>query len=356
MRNEKLAIIPPKMEFQTMKKKILLNGAGRIGKAITRLVQKNENLEIIAINDINPSIESIAYSINYDSTYGRIDEMFEAGDGYIQNSLHRIKVTHHHSLRDADLRDIDIIIDASGSKQDPDMLRGLDVDKVFLTHPASYADINLILGANDDLLDPHRHKLISTSSCNATALLPLLKLIDEHNMIESGSIVTVHPLLSHQKVLDNGCVGSADRGVKCNMEFGRSATQNIIPSQTTTIEACSYVVPRFNQAMIASSSLRVPTPTVGAINITLHLSHETNTEKILKLCADYASIQQYKIILNNHAPLVSSDFQAQEYTTIIDHRFTTVTQGKLLNMLVWYDNEWGYASKVVDIVGKFADR
>jgi len=333
-----------------MKKQILLNGAGRIGKAIVRLLQNDTNLEIAAINDINPSIESIAYSINYDSTYGRIDDMFETGDGYIQNSRSRIQITHHRSLKDAKLQGIDIIIDASGSRQDPDMLRSLEVSAVFLTHPADYADINVILGANEEQIAVHDQKLISTSSCNATALLPLLKLIDEDIPIDSGSIVTVHPLLNHQKVLDNGCIGSADRGVDCNLEFGRSATQNILPSHTTTIEACSYVLPKFDKQLIASSSLRVPTPAVGAINVTLQLRHTTTAKQIIDLCASYAQNQKHKIILNNHAPLVSSDFLAEKYTTIIDHRFTTVTQGRLLNMLVWYDNEWGYASKVVEIV------
>ncbi len=333
-----------------MKKRILLNGVGRIGKAIVRLLEENDNLEITAINEINPSIESIAYSINYDSTYGHLKDKFKPGTNFIKNNNSKITITHRRSLQDIDTTDIDIIIDASGSKQDPNMLRSLDVEAVYLTHPAAYADINIILGVNEEQHDPARHKLISTSSCNATALLPLLKLIDDHNKILSGSIVTIHPLLSHQKVLDNGCVGSADRGVECNLEFGRSAVQNIIPSQTTTIEACSYVLPKFNQRLIASSSLRVPTPTVGAINITLQLHQETNAEEIMEICRLAAKEQKHKIILNNYAPLVSSDFQAQEYTTIIDHRFTTVTQGRLLNMLVWYDNEWGYASKVVEIV------
>ncbi len=333
-----------------MKKQILLNGVGRIGKAIVRLLQGNKSLKIVALNDINPSIHSIAYSINYDSTYGHIEDKYKAGDNYIQNGQGKIRISHHRSLGDVDLDDIDIIIDASGSKQPIEMLRSLDVEAVFLTHPSKEADTNIILGVNEDHLNTNKHKVISTSSCNATALLPLLRLIDEHKEIISGSIVTVHPLLSHQKVLDNGCVGSVDRGVECNLEFGRSSTQNIIPSQTTTIEACSYVLPKFNSQRIASSSLRVPTPTVGAINITLQLDKKTDANEIVDICEDYAKKQQYKVMLNNHAPLVSSDFQAEQYTTIVDHRFTTVTGDYLLNMLIWYDNEWGYASKVVDIV------
>ena len=105
---------------------------------------------------------------------------------------------------------------------------------IFITHPTKKADINVILGVNEDKLNANTQKIISTSSCNATAILPILKLIDKHKKIEYGDIITIHPLLNHQKVLDSGCVSSIDRSIECNLEFGRSATQNIISSKTTT--------------------------------------------------------------------------------------------------------------------------
>ncbi len=248
------------------------------------------------------------------------------------------------------MQNIDVIIDASGSKVDIKELKQLPVKAIFLTHPNKDADINVILGVNEKSLNLNVHKVISTSSCNATALLPVLKLIDESKKIEFGDIVTIHPFLNHQKVLDSGCIGSQNRGVECNLEFGRSATQNIIPSQTTTIEACSYVIEHINSNVIASSSLRVPTSTVGAISITLFLKNSCSKEEIINLCQAYEKNQQFDILLNNHEPLVSSDFQAQRYTTIVDHRFTDVKAEKMLKLLIWYDNEWGYASKVVDSV------
>ena len=338
-----------------MKPKILLNGLGRIGKAILRLSLESDAFEIVAINEINPSNESIAYSINYDSTYGRMADTFSVEGETIRNSHTSIRILHHFLLSEAPLEGIDLIIDASGSRVDPDVCRTLGVP-VFVTHPYAQADINVILGVNDAELDPRRHTLVSTSSCNATALLPLLKLIDEGWGIHAGDILTVHPLLGHQKVLDGGCVGSADRGIECNLEFGRSSTQNIIPSRTTTIDACSYVLPAFDRTRIASGSLRVPTPTVGAINVSLWLDRPTTVDAVIAQCEDAAGTQRYPVFLNNHAPLVSSDFQAQPYTTILDHRFTDVVGEKLLKMLVWYDNEWGYASKVVEIAKVYLAR
>jgi glyceraldehyde 3-phosphate dehydrogenase len=330
--------------------KILLNGIGRIGKAVLKIALENKLLNIVAINEINLNIKSIAYTINYDSTYGAIDDKFRVVDNYIVNSTNKIEILNHHSLADIDLQDIDIIIDASGSEVDISLLRELDVKNIFITHPTKKADINVVLGVNEDKLNASTQKIISTSSCNATAILPILKLIDKHKKIEYGDIVTIHPLLNHQKVLDSGCVSSVDRSVECNLEFGRSATQNIIPSKTTTIDACSLVMPSINSNLLASNSLRVPTRTVGAISITLFVKTKSSKDEIISLCQEYEINQKFDIMLNNYEALVSSDFQRQRYTTIVDHRFTDVKGKKMIKLLIWYDNEWGYASKVVDIV------
>lgn len=253
-----------------MKTKILLNGVGRIGKAILKIILENKNFEIIAINEINPYLENIVYSINHDSTYGNISDKFKViQNNFIENSNNKIKVLNHKNLNEIDLSNIDIIIDASGVKEDINLLKNLPVKAIFLTHPSSLADINIILGVNEQNLDVNIHKIISTSSCNATALLPALKIIDDKYEILCGDIVTIHPLLNHQRVLDGNFVSSQTRDVEYNFEFGRSSTQNIIPNKTTTISACSYVLGKINHELISSSSLRVPTDTVGVINVTL---------------------------------------------------------------------------------------
>ena len=329
---------------------ILINGIGRIGKSLLRILNNNTHLKVTTINELNTNIDNIVYSINFDSTYGRFDDQFKnIGDNYIQNNRSKIKIINHYSLENINLDNIDIIIDASGAKVDIKSLKKLDVNYIFLTHPNIKADINVILGVNENQLQKH-HKIISTSSCNATALLPILKLIDDNYTIEYGDITTIHPLLNHQKVLDSNCIGSQNRDIECNFEFGRSSLQNIIPSKTTTVDACSYILPHINSEILSSSSLRVPTDTVGAINVTLKVKTSITKKMILDLCEQYTKTQQYSIILNNYDPLVSSDFKAQSYTTIIDHRFTDVKQGYMIKLVIWYDNEWGYASKVVDAV------
>ena len=336
-----------------MKIKVLINGIGRIGKAILKQLQDNNSFEVVMINDINPYIENIVYSINYDSTYGKIDDKFKIIDSnHISNSKSSIKISNYNSLDKIDLTNIDIIIDSSGKHEDINLLKSLPVSAIFLTHPNKNADLNIVLGANEELLDPNIHKIISTSSCNATALLPALKLIDSKKEILCGDVVTIHPLLNHQRVLDGNFVGSATRGVDCNFEFGRSSTQNIIPNQTTTIKACSYVLEKFNQNLITSNSLRVPTDTVGAINVTLFTKQTSTKEEIIELFKEYEKNQKFPIVLNNFEPLVSSDFKKENFTTIIDHRYTNVLNN-MIKLLVWYDNEWGYASKVVEILNYY---
>ena len=339
-----------------MKRKILLNGVGRIGKAVLKILLDDKNFEVVTINEINPYIKNIVYSINYDSTYGNISDKFKVvDDNNIQNNTSKIKILNHSSLFDIDLSNIDIIIDASGKKEDINKLNSLDVEAVFLTHPNSKADINVILGVNEQELNYKKHKVISTSSCNATALLPALHLINEKKQIVCADIVTIHPLLNHQRVLDGGFVKSDTRDVECNFEFGRSSTQNIIPNKTTTIKACSYIIPEFNSELISSSSLRVPTDTVGAINVTLFVEKSCTKDEMINIFQEYEDNQKFKVMLNNHEPLVSSDFKKETHTTIIDHRYTDVKNQKMIKLLLWYDNEWGYASKVVDILKFYQD-
>lgn len=339
-----------------MKTKVLLNGVGRIGKAILRMLLEEKSFEVVAINEINPHIKNLTYSINYDSTYGTINDKFKIDGSFIINKKAKIKILNHSTLLDIDLKNIDVIIDASGKKNDIELLKTLDVKAVFLTHPNQSADINMILGVNEKELDINTHKVISTSSCNATALLPVLNLIDKEYKINFGDIITIHPLLNHQRVLDGHYLSSETRDVDCNYEFGRSSTQNIIPTKTTTIDACSYVKTNINSKIISSNSLRVPTETVGAISVSMYIEKLCTKNELIKLCQEFEKNQKFDVMINNFEALVSSDFKKERFTTVVDHRFTDVRGEKMIKLLVWYDNEWGYSSKVVDILKFWSEK
>lgn len=329
---------------------IFINGIGRIGKSIFRLALLDKDINIIAINDINKNKKNIAYGINYDSTYGQIEDKFSINGNLLQNSINQIQIFNEDKLTNIDFNslNVDVIIDASGVKVDIKTLETLLVKKAILTH-ANKEVQNIVLGVNEELLSK-KSKVIAASSCNATALLPVLQKLDETYEIEFGDVTTVHPLLNHQKTLDNGCIGSDDRGVECNFEFGRSATQNIIPSKTTTIDACALINPKFNSEFISSHSFRTNMPTVGAINLCVSVKNRVSKEELIEFFENLEKTQKHTIFLNNSCPLVSSDFTASKYTSILDHRFTQVIQNKMIKLVLWYDNEYGYASKVVDMV------
>lgn len=330
---------------------IFINGIGRIGKSIFRLALLNKDINIVAINDINKNQDNIAYGINYDSTYGALEDKFCVVDDFLQNTTHLIQIFNQKDITDIDFDSlhIDVLIDASGAKVDTEKLEALTVKKVILTHANKEVD-NIVLGVNEELLEDSTKKIVAASSCNATALLPVLETIDKNYSIEYGDITTVHPLLNHQKTLDNGCIGSDDRGIECNFEFGRSATQNIIPSRTTTVDACSLINPKFNSELLSSHSFRTSTPTVGAINLCVSVNEQVSKEELTELFETIQQKQKYKVFYNNYDPLVSSDFTASKYTSIIDHRFTQVIQKRMIKLVLWYDNEYGYASKVVDMI------
>ncbi len=341
-----------------LKNRILLNGLGRIGKAILRIALRDKSLEIVAINELNKNIKNIAYCLNYDSTYGTIEDKFEAHKSYIKNNDTKIEILNYSNLEDIDFegRNIDIVIDASGSKNEITTLKKLYPKLIFLTHPNKDADINMVLGINDQLFDFEKHKVISTSSCNATALLPVFKLIDDNYKVASADVTTIHPLLSHQKTLDCQCIGDQNRDINCNFEFGRSATQNIIPSKTTTVKAANLVYPLIDSSFISSNSFRVPTSVVGAINIVLNINKNTTKDELVERFIDYEKNQTTKLIYNNFEPLVSSDFKGIEFASIVDHRFSEVINFNMIKLVIWYDNERGYSSSVVELIKNILKR
>jgi len=311
--------------------KILLNGLGRIGKAILLNALKL-NIKIRAINEAIKDLNNLAYILNYDSTYGKSEFEFSVeGDNLIVNNQ-KIK------LFNKDLNEIynefDLIIEASGAYKD--FKRG----RVLFTYPNKNA-LNIIYGVNEDILK--NQNLISASSCNANALYPVLFEIDKAFKIINGDIITIHPLLNHQKTLDGKCIESNERDVECNYEFGRSSVFNLIPSHTTTLKAIGLIEKKFEE-ILTSSSIRTPIDTVGAINVVLWLEKEVSKEDIIK------TLSKNKIIKINKSPLVSSDFKKEEFS-IIDKRFLQVKKN-MVKLVIWYDNEWGYAKRVVKLIGK----
>jgi glyceraldehyde 3-phosphate dehydrogenase len=343
--------------------KVGINGFGRIGKAILRTNLNKNFFDIVAINDINPDIENIAYQLNYDTLYDGLNEKFYTKSDILYNERSSIKVFCENNIDKVDWEsyEVDIIIDASGVldnvKCAKNVIKNQNIKKVLITHSPEEVDFTMVLGANEELLDINKHHIISSSICDATALGPVLKTIQNTCGIKSGYVTTLHPWLNYQNLMDGPASSWSVPGeIYHHYALGRSSTGNMIPKPTSALDATFKIIPSLNKEIIGSFSYRTPTAIVGSADITLNLSKCITKEEIINIFKEIETSQTHNIIHNNFEPLVSLDFKKSEFSAIIDHRWTDVIAGNVLKLVLWYDNEWGYATRVVDQINYIAEQ
>lgn len=335
-----------------------INGVGRIGKAIYRVNDLQPMFEVVALNDINPDYRNIAYQLNYDSLYGRLEcpVMVERA-GVLKNNRSEIHVYNSPHIDEVPWSDagVDIVIDASGVYDN--VLRAKktmerhDLKKIVITHSPDAVDYTLVFGVNEAGYDPAKHHIISSSICDAVAMAPVLKIVQENIGISHGYITTLHPWLNYQNLSDGPASSWSVPGeIYHHYALGRAASGSMIPKPTSAVEATCKVVAGLTTDMIGSFSYRTPLPIVGSADITLDLKNVTNKKDVVALFENYERKQTRGIIHNNIEPLVSLDFKQSSYSAIVDHRWTEVVNNKMLKLVLWYDNEWGYSGRVCDIV------
>ncbi len=340
--------------------RIGINGFGRIGRAIFRNNIEKKYFTVVAINDINPDIKNIAYTLNFDTLYDRLEQIFSVEEDYlVSGSGDKIKVTHQPSidLVDWEAYDVDYVIDASGIYKNvlasQNLIKRKAAKKVFITHSPNSVDFTMVLGANESNLDVETQHVISTSICDATAIAPVLKAIVNNFGIDHGYATTLHPWLGYQNLLDGPASSWSMPGeIYHHFALGRSSIGNMIPKPTTAITAtCKVLVDEgITEQKIGSFSYRTPTAIVGSADITLSLNKSVTAKDVIALFEEMEQSQTWKIIHNNWEPLVSLDFKKSPFSAIVDHRWTDVIGGKMLKLVLWYDNEWGYSGRVLDQV------
>ena len=335
--------------------KVGLNGFGRIGRSIFRINLKKKYFDIVAINDVNPSNENLAYLLKYDSFYGRLKNDIAANKEKIIIDDNEVVVYHHESIADVlwEEQNIDIIIDASGINQNLKEAKKLKVRGIkncIVTHSPDEVDFTIIMGVNEDKLDIQENFLISSSICDANAFSPVMHVLNEHYIVEHGFLTTLHPWLGYQNILDGPSRSFAYPGeIYENFALGRASTEALILKTTSCIKASKKVIPFINDNF-QSLSYRVPIPLVSSADISVKLSKRVTKEEIISLFKKKEQEQKIKIFYNNFESLISKDFIGSDYSAIIDHRWTDVNKFNYAKLILWYDNEWGYSSRVVDIV------
>lgn len=328
-----------------MTTRIAINGFGRIGRQTLRAVLERhpDDLEVVAVNDLAPTATN-AHLFRYDSTYGRYPGTVEAGDGAIVVDGHHIRV--HGEKDPAALpwgeEGVDIVVESTGVFTDADKARAhLDAGarKVIITAPARNEDLTVVLGVNESTYDAVRHHVVSNASCTTNGLALPAKVIFDTFGIEHGLMTTVHSYTNDQPVLD---VFHKD------LRRARSAGQNIIPTTTGAARALALVIPGL-KGRFDGFALRVPTATVSVIDFVAQTTRPVTAEAANAALREAAAGSMDGLLGYTDEPLVSMDFKGDDRSSIVDGASTMVTGDRLLKVIAWYDNEWGYSCRVADL-------
>jgi glyceraldehyde 3-phosphate dehydrogenase len=335
-----------------MTTRIGINGFGRIGRQSLRAILERhpDELEVVAVNDLAPT-KTNAHLFKYDSTYGTFEGEVSAGEGSITVDGHEIRAFSEKDPAALPWKDlgVDIVIESTGIFTDATKARAhIDAGarKVIISAPAKNEDVTLVLGVNEATYDPEQHTIVSNASCTTNGLALPAKVIFDTFGIERGLMTTIHSYTNDQNVLD---VFHKD------LRRARSAGQNIIPTTTGAAKALALVIPEL-KGKFDGFSLRVPTPTVSFFDVTATTEKPVTAEsanQALKAAADGA---MQGLLGYTEEELVSMDFKGDSRSSIIDAASTMVTGDRLLKVIAWYDNEWGYSCRVSDLAAYMAER
>ena len=328
--------------------KIAINGFGRIGRLVTRaLLYKKEQVDIVAINDLS-NTEMLAHVFEFDSIHGRFDGTVEVHPETNNLILNGDEFTVYSEANPENLPwkelDVDYVIEATGRFRNREgMSKHLNAGakRVILTAPGKDVDITVVLGVNFDKYDPNKHFLVSNASCTTNCLAPLCKVLDDEYGIHHGTMTTVHAYTNDQRLLDMQ---------HKDFRRARAAGMSIVPTTTGAAKAIGEVMPHLKGKM-DGLALRVPTPNVSIVDLTVRLNNPAKNKEEIQEKIIEASKGKLKGILGYEwRSLVSIDFNSNPLSSIVDFPSMMLIDGTLLKILSWYDNEWGYANRVADLV------
>jgi len=334
-----------------MTTRVGINGFGRIGRqALKAIIERGPDLEVVAVNDI-VDVATNALLFKHDSTYGAYSGSVSHTDDAIVvdgRTIRSLMVTNPAELPWRDLG-VDIVIESTGRFTDGDKARAhieAGAKKVIISAPAKKEDVTLVLGVNEQAYDPAAHAIVSNASCTTNCLAPIAKVLNDSFGIERGLMNTIHSYTNDQRILD---VAHKDP------RRARSAGLNIIPTTTGAAKALSLVIPEL-KGKLDGFSLRVPTPTVSVVDLTVDLAKETTVEEITAAFRAAEAGPMQGILGVSDEPLVSTDFRGDPRSSIVEAAYTLVIGGRFAKVLGWYDNEWGYSCRVADLATFVAAR
>lgn len=320
---------------------IAINGMGRIGRMVLRIALKNEDLNVVAINASYPP-ETIAHLINYDTTHGVYDFKVEPIESGIKVDDHEIQLVSDRNPENLPWKqlDIDVAIEATGKFNHGDKAIAhikAGAKKVLLTGPSKGGDVQMIVkGVNNDQLDIEKYDIFSNASCTTNCIGPVAKVLNDQFGIQNGLMTTVHAITNDQNNIDNP---------HKDLRRARSCNESIIPTSTGAAKALKEVLPEL-EGKLHGMALRVPTKNVSLVDLVVDLNENVTAGQVNEA---FEANDLQGVISTEDAPLVSMDFNTNPHSAIIDTQSTMVMGDNKVKVIAWYDNEWGYSNRVVDV-------
>lgn len=330
--------------------KVGINGFGRIGRLALRICEKNKEVDVVAINS-RASTESHAHLLKYDTMYGHFDGDIEVkNDNMIVNGK-EIKVFRENDPSTIDWASagVEIVIEATGKfRKREDAAKHLSdsVKRVILSAPGKGDDGMFVMGVNHETYDPSVHTVFSCASCTTNGLSPVVKILDEKFGLVKGLMTTIHSVTSGQRILDNS---------HKDFRRARTAGYSIIPTTTGAAKSVGKVLPNV-AGKLNGMCIRVPTATVSIVDLTAEVGKEVTVEEVNKAFIEASKGDFGKYLGVSDEPLVSSDYIGESHSSVVDLLSTDVMGGNMVKVLAWYDNEWGYACRLVDLTAYVAGK
>jgi glyceraldehyde 3-phosphate dehydrogenase len=324
--------------------KVGINGFGRIGRNIMRAAMVDSGIDIVAVNDLT-NASTLAHLLKYDSILGNLKADISASGDKITVNKDEFQVLSIKDPAQLPWKDlgVDIVFESTGIFTDRDGAAkhvAAGAKKVVITAPAKKPDITMVLGVNEDKYDPSKHAILSNASCTTNCLAPLAKVLHEKFGIKKGWMTTVHSYTNDQQLLD---LPHKD------LRRARAAALSIIPTTTGAALAVGEVLPEL-KGKLDGIAMRVPTPNVSVVDLAALLDKKTSKEEVNAAFKEAASGPLKGILQYVEEPLVSIDFRGNDHSSILDAPYTSVMDGDFVKVLAWYDNEWGYSSRCVDLL------
>ncbi len=328
-----------------------INGFGRIGRMVMRsIIQRGMDIQVVGINDLSDPDE-LAHLLRYDSVHGRLETPVEVKDGNLVIGGKEIHCTQIRNVEELKWKDLgaDVVLECTGLFRDRDSSANhlkAGARKVIISAPGKNVDATFVLGVNEQTYDPAKHDVVSNASCTTNCLAPVVKVLHDSFGIEHGLMTTIHAYTMGQNLLD---------GLHKDRRRARAAALSMVPTTTGAAVAATLVIPEL-KGKLDGMAIRVPTPNVSVVDFVGRVSKDVTKEEVNKALEEAANGRLKGILAFSTEPLVSTDFNTSFYSSIVDAALTSVMDNRMVKVLSWYDNEFGYACRLVDLAVYMGER